>query len=244
MAYIGKPINKWLNRKEKIMKTYVVVMILFVIAGAIPRYAISETKSQFSEIGSEYPEEGAIVPNEAILNAILHSMNKDEIKAVRKCAKEYKLEKAELPRLFLAYPTNLNDDDASDYLVVPNPSKYFCIGLNGAHAVAIWAIAGGITFGENVFIAVLHSYNDQLTVLRTSTNGWRDLQTDYYVQAGAASYRTVWKFNGIAYLPTECSQVFFEKEKVVKGICEEIAAQSSLWTHEPKDQPKRNKEKK
>lgn len=70
------------------------------------------------------------------------------------------------------------------------------------------------------------------------------MQTDSYVEAGAASYRAVWKFNGINYMPTECSQVFFEKEKIVKGVCEGIAAQSSLWTHEPKArafQLKRNK---
>lgn len=123
---------------------------------------------------------------------------------LKECLKEEGQTEADVPKHFAASEVNVNDDGARD-LVVQAQSLCFM----GAHLTVWWVfskVEGG--FGGRVepgYDLVFTGGGDGLSLLKTKTNGFRDIETMNFAGAGTQFFYTVWKFDGSEYKARVCT---------------------------------------
>jgi hypothetical protein len=123
---------------------------------------------------------------------------------LKECLKQEGQTEADVPKHFTASEVNVNDDGARD-LVVQAQSLCFM----GAHLTVWWVfskVGGG--FGARVgpgYDLVFTGGGDGLKVLKTATNGFRDIETMSFSGAGTQFSYTVWKFDGGGYKARICT---------------------------------------
>jgi hypothetical protein len=123
---------------------------------------------------------------------------------LKECLKGEGQTVADVPKHFTASEVNVNDDGARD-LVVQAQSLCFM----GAHLTVWWVFSkAGSGSGARATAAydlLFSGGGDGLTVLKTATNGFRDIETVSFSGAGAQLYTTVWKFDGGGYKASLCT---------------------------------------
>jgi hypothetical protein len=123
---------------------------------------------------------------------------------LKECLKEEGQTEADVPKHFAASEVNVNDDGARD-LIVQAQSLCFM----GAHLTVWWVFSKNE--GESGarsrpgYELVFTGGGDGLTILKTATNGFRDIETMSFSGAGTQFSYTVWKFDGGGYKASICT---------------------------------------
>jgi hypothetical protein len=88
----------------------------------------------------------------------------------------------------------------------------------GAHATHFWVFSKAETRLAPGYDLVFAAMADYLEVLRTKTNGFRDIETGNHT--AVEMYMTLWKFDGEKYQAKECAVENFETRKRVRILCQ------------------------
>jgi hypothetical protein len=97
---------------------------------------------------------------------------------------------------FQASELDVNGDGRRDLIVQPTSC------LIGAHSTTLWIFTNSNQRLLPGFERVFMKQADYLKVLRTSTNGYRDMESGY--ATALELYGTIWKFDGTRYQPSSC----------------------------------------
>src|SRR6266849_1799208 len=101
---------------------------------------------------------------------VLQELIKENAEELRACLKSDGSSEAELPKYFVASAIDINNDGRRDLVV--QAGKY-C--LQGAHVTAFWIFTRGDNDYAN-YELIFATRTDWLDVLRTATNGYRDIR--------------------------------------------------------------------
>ncbi len=169
---------------------------------------------------SAHPKEQVIFESEKkILNpvvlplSILVELSLYDHGQLIKCQQDKTQRRKNISRHFLASSMALNKDSAKDMVVQATSSCFM-----GAHNTTYWiftASSGQRKHPE--FRLVFDIATDFLTVLDSSTKGFRDLKTSSYT--AVELYTIVWKYDGERYQKSECT-ITDLNEKVRVVMCE------------------------
>lgn len=108
---------------------------------------------------------------------------------------------------------DINGDGAAD-VIAQGVSGCFI----GAHSTTFFVFSRSEVRLSPGYDLVLTTPADYLEVKRTSTNGYRDVETGYHT--AIEMYATVWKFDGQRYEPRECTVETFRTRKKARVPCE------------------------
>jgi hypothetical protein len=111
---------------------------------------------------------------------------------------------SDVPNHFAASEADINGDGSRD-LIVQAVSGCFM----GAHLTTWWVFSKTEAgFGMRVapgYDLVFSGRGDGLSILKTQTNGFRDIETVSFAGAGTQFYYAVWKFDGSEYKARLCT---------------------------------------
>jgi len=113
---------------------------------------------------------------------------------------------------FAASRININGDKQSDLIV---QAQTLC--FMGAHNTTFWIFT---EIGQRLspgYELAFDTRADFLRVLKTSTNGYRDIETASHT--AVELFTTLWKFDGQKYQPRECKIENFTTKKISKVKC-------------------------
>lgn len=179
--------------------------VTFALTLAVSTLAAAHTQrarqpAEQTDFGSEMTMSKTVnLPKEVV--AQLLEVEGGQLKS---CLKEDGQTEADVSKHLAASEVNVNDDGARD-LIVQAQSLCFM----GAHLTVWWVfskVEGG--FGAKVrpgYELVFTGRGDGLKVLKTATNGFRDIESMSFAGAGTQFYYTVWKFDGREYKARLCT---------------------------------------
>jgi hypothetical protein len=114
---------------------------------------------------------------------------------------------------FAATKISLNDDKLSDMVV---QAQTLC--FMGAHNTTFWIFTD---VGQRLspgYELVFDKRADFLEVLKTTTNGYRDIETGSHT--AVEMYTAKWKFDGQKYQPRECKVENFNTKRISRIKCD------------------------
>src|SRR5216684_8749474 len=129
---------------------------------------------------------------------VLQQLVNENAEQLKNCLQTDGVAEADLPKYFVASAIDINNDGQPDLVV--QAGKY-C--LQGAHNTAFWVFTKA---GQEIapgYELVFSRHTDWLEVLKTSTNGYRDIQAAGHT--ALEIFSTVWKFDGTKYKPRACT---------------------------------------
>lgn len=191
----------------------VVTTLLMCSAATAQRKRRTRPLREQTSFGSETPTERPVkLPKDVISQ--LSNFDKEEIERCRNNYKDAGKGNNDISKFFAATALNINDDGEKDLVV--QATQPFC--FMGAHNTSFWVftvIEQRLYPGYDMVFA---QRADFLSVLKTSTNGYRDISTAWHT--ALELYETVWKFDGQKYQPRSCSIHDFKTKKTVMVRCE------------------------
>lgn len=113
---------------------------------------------------------------------------------IRDCIKYYEGGKKELLKYLTAETTDLNNDKQVEY-IVEGEDMGKCISGNKFHSIWVYRKT------KSGFEMILESSSTELTILKTSTKGFKDIKE--ISLDGQDTYTKVYKFNGSKYKPVK-----------------------------------------
>lgn len=195
-----------IRAKGKIVALLVTITLISPAAFG-QRSRVRSVKEQTS-FGSETPIKRRVkLPKD-----VLEQLASFDDGYVERCQESEFSREPNISNHFAASPININNDRQQDLLV---QAQTLC--FMGAHNTTFWMFA-------KVEQRLLPGYDlvftlraDFLSVLKTSTNGYRDLETASHT--ALELYSTVWKFDGQKYQPRLCTIEDLNSNKVVRVRC-------------------------
>lgn len=180
-------------RKRRTLRTDVRCVVIYLACCALlSSHAISAQRKRATQKPREEASFGVEAPIEnpvEIPDAVLRRLAQDE--QFQRCYDdiEKRTAKPSMLEWFSAAAVRLDDDARADLVV---KAEHPC--LLGANIGPFWVFRNA---GRGNYSLVLDESTLSLRVLRTRTNGLRDIRT----QAASARevYTSVWKFNGRSY---------------------------------------------
>ena len=123
-----------------------------------------------------------------------------------KCQQDKSMRRPGIASHFTASKIDLDGDKRPDLLVQAQTSCFM-----GAHNTTFWIFTGKGTDAAPAYELVFDIAVDFLNVLKTSTNGYRDIETASHT--AVELYTIEWKFDGQKYQKSEC-RITDEHDKV------------------------------
>jgi hypothetical protein len=174
--------------------------ILFFLALSLLPVQISHAAPLVSS-STETPAPGEKVPPAAVVQAIVGSVDKDDLDRLKACMADLKIRKGAFRRLFrsVALPVMKNGEEL--YFVRP-ALKPYCNAFYGAHVFRFWLIAGDKGATPKTYKVRYAGAADDFQVLPSTGNGSCDI-----AETNCTAWRclTVFmKFDGEKYAPFRC----------------------------------------
>jgi hypothetical protein len=135
------------------------------------------------------------------------------VETERECLGNTDTSDAQAARDVAGSAIDINGDGAAD-VIAQGLSGCF----TGAHSTTFFVFSKSEVRLSPGYDLVLTTPADYLEVRRTSTNGYRDVETGYHT--ALEMYSTVWKFDGQKYQPRECAVETFRTRKRARVPCE------------------------
>ncbi len=193
--------------KNVIKGAILAAMILLIYPSALgQRRRINQPTEQI-RFGSEIPIKRPIkLPKD-----VIEQLTQFEDGRLREC-QQFELSEPNIENHFAASSVNINNDGQQDLIV---QAQTLC--FMGAHNTTFWVFAKVEQRLFPGYDLIFADHADFLDVLKTSTNGYRDIESASHT--ALELYTTVWKFDGQKYQPRLCSIADFRTKKVVRVRC-------------------------
>jgi hypothetical protein len=187
------------------MKLLLLAAIIITLAS--PAFAQRQVEQII--FGSETPVQKPIALPKDVLTKLVEASGD----TLKRCMEADGVGARELPKYFAASAININSDNERDVFV--QAGERFC--FQGAHNTHFW-IFGKLGLRLDPGYELLFSIQaDFLEILKTSTNGYRDIRSDSHT--AVELYSTIWRFDGSKYQARECFVEEFQTKRVVRMRC-------------------------
>jgi hypothetical protein len=189
------------------------IILLLVIASLMcpftygQRRRTRQAKEQTS-FGSETP----ITRPVKLPKDVLEQLSEFDDGRLKQCQKSEFGRESDITKHFAASAVNINNDGQQDLIV---QAQTLC--FMGAHNTTFWVFAKVEQRLFPGYDLIFAERADFLGVLKTSTNGYRDIETASHT--ALELYTTTWKFDGQKYQPRLCTIEDFRTKKVVRVRC-------------------------
>lgn len=130
---------------------------------------------------------------------------------LEKCKQNEFLRQSNDTNYFAASKINLDGDRQTDLIVQAQTPCFM-----GANNTTFWIFTGNVQKSASAYALVFDVAADFLKILRTSTKGFRDIETASHTAVELYTIR--WKFDGQKYKQSQCT-VTDEYDKVTKVKC-------------------------
>lgn len=167
--------------------------------------ALAQDPSWVMSLPKNGDPRAGVTKSPELVQAIEAGFTQNELAELKFCATEKELVLSDFGPMFVAYQTLLAPENAPAFLVEPETRKHFCNALIGAHTQELLVVGGLNRYQDDPLKVLLRTREDDLNVLVSRTEGWRDIETNTYFAAGAQVARTLWKFNGSVYARVSCT---------------------------------------
>ena len=194
------------SRSKSFAFSVFAITLLTYAALAAQRDRKAQTKGQ-TQFGPETPIARPVKLPQDVLEQLLEFKDEfveDDVPRLRQWLKDNDETEADAPKYFAASDANINDDGAPDMIVQAESGPFV-----GAHLTTWWAFSkvegrfgAALTPG---YAIVFSGRGDGLRILKTSTYGYRDIETTNFAGAGTQFYIRVYKFEGQEYRPRVCT---------------------------------------
>jgi hypothetical protein len=142
---------------------------------------------------------------------ILKRLSEYENGRLAECQRDTDVRKQNAAEHFAASKINLNGDGRQDLLVQAQTGCFM-----GAHNTTFWLFVDVNQKSNAGYKLIFDTAVDSLRVLRTSANGYRDIETASHT--AVELYTIKWKFDGRKYVKSEC-RLTDENNKTSKIKC-------------------------
>ena len=205
---------------QRINPSFYIVMACVILILAMPCIAQVKkmpkprvTKSiTTSTEQTSFSSDGKIVKIIKLPKDVLLQLNEYDDGRLKQC-QSGDWSESNITNHFAATKINLNGDKQSDLIV---QAQTIC--FMGAHNTKFWIFTD---VGQRLspgYELVFDMSADFLAVLKTATNGYRDIETGSHT--AVEIYTTNWKFDGQKYQPRECKVENFTTKKVSRIKCD------------------------
>ncbi len=184
-------------------------MLLVCSTADAQRRRASQVKEQVS-----FGSEGEIKNAVKIPKNVLEQLAEYDDGRLKQCQSDEFSRQTNIAKHFAATKINLNGDKQLDLIVQAQTSCFM-----GAHNTTFWIfteVEQRLSPGHDLVFSIAADF---MGVLKTSTNGYRDIETASHT--ALELYTTVWKFDGSKYEARVCKIEDFKTKKVTRVKCEE-----------------------
>src|SRR2546423_13682058 len=189
-----------------------IVTALAIILLASPAVWAQRKRARQPAIQTSFGSETPIRRPSKLPKDVLQQLVNENTEQLKRCLETDGGSDTDLQEYFVASMIDINNDGHPDLLV--QAGKY-C--LQGAHNTAFWIFTKADQEIAPGYKLVFSKQTDWIDVLKTSTNGYRDIQAADHT--AIEIFTTVWKFNGSKYQPRACSVENLQTHKVVRVKC-------------------------
>lgn len=144
--------------------------------------------------------------------SVLEQLSEFNNRRLADCQRMFDLRESNISKHFAASALRMNDDNEQD-LMVQAQTRCFM----GAHSTTFWIFAKVEQRLFPGYDLIFSASTDWLEVMKTYTNGYRDIQTAGHTALEV--YTTIWRFDGQKYQPRECTIEDLRTKKVVRVRC-------------------------
>lgn len=168
--------------------------------------AATRTKEQTS-----FSSEGKISKPVKLPSEVLEQLAQYDEGQLTKCQQDEFTRRPSVAEHFAAAPINLDGDQRADLIVQAQTPCFM-----GAHNTTFWMFTDSGAKPNVNYKMTFDITADFLTILKTSSNGFRDIETSSHTAVELYTIR--WKFDGKKYRQSECL-LRDENDQVTKVEC-------------------------
>lgn len=201
---------KIIYRSNPKMKYITLIMAFAIFASGVHGQTQKAKKKPIIKEQTSFSSEGKISKPVKIPENVLKQLGEYDDRQLEQCQQDEFSRKANAAEHFAASKINLNGDQWLDLIVQAQTHCFM-----GAHNTTFWIFTGK---SETTYELTFDIAVDFLEILKTSTKGYRDIETASHTAVELYSVR--WKFDSQKYQKSECKVRDSETEKMRKIKCD------------------------
>jgi hypothetical protein len=185
------------------------IATLFLAALACTPVAAADAQP-ILKMGTESSTKGLDVPPSRVVDAIIGSLNKDDIAELDQCIEDQNLKPHDYRQLLRS---SLFKPAAGHLLYFVRGSDAYCTGLYGAHSFQYFLVEEIKDHGRTIYKIVFENRGDLFAVYPEVAHGLNDIEPGGCIVSECRSARM--SFDGRKYRPVRCARTTFDRNREV-----------------------------